>query len=93
FSSRLNIHQIRGQHSTIIHYSLPGSKTGSKVKLDIFDLKGSLLRSLSGFVAGTVNNVSWDEKDSAGKLVNNGTYILRLTSANINLSERFTIIR
>lgn len=93
FSSRLNIHQIRGQHSTIIHYSLPGSKTGSKVKLDIFDLKGSLLRSLSGFIAGTVNNISWDEKDSAGKLVNNGTYILRLTTSNVNLSERFTIIR
>ena len=89
----MNIHQIRGQHSTIIHYSLPGSKTGSKVKLDIFDLKGSLLRSLSGFNAGTINNVSWDEKDSSGKLVNNGTYILRLTSGNVNLSERFTIIR
>ncbi len=93
FSPRLNIYQIKGHNSTIIHYSLPDSKTGSKVKLEIFDLKGCLLRTISGFISGAINNVSWDEKDSAGKLVDNGTYILRLTSANISTSERFTIIR
>lgn len=93
FSSKVSIHKIRGQNITLIHYSLPDAKMGSKVKLEIFDLKGSILRSFSGFNAGAMNNVSWDEKDSAGKLVNNGTYLLRLTSGNINLSERFTIIR
>ncbi len=93
FSSKISIHKISGQNITLIHYSLPDAKMGSSAKLEIFDLKGSLIRSLSGIIAGAMNNVSWDEKDSAGKLVNNGTYLLRLTSGNINLSERFTIIR
>ncbi|HEX2959624.1 MAG TPA: twin-arginine translocation signal domain-containing protein [Chitinispirillaceae bacterium] len=93
YSSSVNVHKVKGQNITLIHYSLPEAKIGSETKLDIFDLRGSLVRNLSGLVAGAVNNVSWDEKDTAGKLVNNGTYILRLTSGNLNLSEKFTVIR
>ncbi|HEX2957056.1 MAG TPA: twin-arginine translocation signal domain-containing protein [Chitinispirillaceae bacterium] len=93
YSPNIGVHKIKGQNVTLIHYSLPDVKIGSEAKLDIFDLRGSLVRSLSGFIAGAVNNVSWDEKDTLGKLVNNGTYILRLSSGKVNLSEQFTIIR
>ena len=77
--------------STIIRYELPKD---SQVKLDIFDVKGRYIRSLSDNTeaAGT-HNVQWDSRDSQGRKVPNGVYFYTITTNDFTQTNKMVFIK
>lgn len=62
---------------TIISYSLPYRL--SKLKLEVYDVKGRKLRSLAdGILVSNRGSLIWDGKDETGRWVPSGIYILYL---------------
>ncbi|HOH60773.1 MAG TPA: FlgD immunoglobulin-like domain containing protein [Candidatus Cloacimonadota bacterium] len=67
------------RESASIQVTLP--KTGS-ADLSIFNLRGQKVREISASsLSGGQHQLVWDGKDSSGKIVNPGVYIIRLRSA------------
>jgi hypothetical protein len=85
-------HQIKG-HSTLIDFSLPKEHIGKEALLEIFDTKGSLVRSFSPKVQGIKNHISWDERDGHGSLSAGGMYVIRLAAGNLREASQFSIVR
>jgi hypothetical protein len=85
-------HHING-HNTFIEFMLPQEHVGKEAIIEIYDVKGALVRKLSRKVLGVRNNLSWDEKSERGALVSKGTYIAQLISSGKRASAPFTIVR
>jgi hypothetical protein len=62
--------------STIVHLS----RSGQMGRLRVFDLKGSMVRSLQGSDSG---GVDWDLCDERGERVRPGTYLVRETASGL----------
>jgi hypothetical protein len=84
---------IEGTNNTFIEFSLPDGHDAGDAMVRIFDAKGSLVRTLSQKVLGSVNHVVWDETDSYSAPVSRGTYIAELASGLYRGSVRFVIVK
>lgn len=63
-------------------------------KLEIYNLKGELVNTLaSGWHNLGTHQVLWNGKDARGMQVTSGTYIYRLTSADVSFSKTVTLIK
>ena len=77
--------------STTISYEV--GRTGNAT-LEIFNLRGELIRTLKeGWHFNGRHQVSWDGKDNSGMQVPSGTYIYRLSSAEVSFSKRVTFMK
>jgi hypothetical protein len=77
--------------STTISYSL---KSDSIAKLNIYNLKGQLVRTLLSEAKKAGNyNVLWDGKDNAQRNVASGVYLYRLNVNNETLQRRMLLIK
>jgi len=86
-------HQINGHNSTFIEFKLPQEHTGNNAAIEIYDVRGTLVRKFSHKVSGVLNHFSWDEKDVQGSPVSNGTYVVRLNAGSIQASTPCSIMR
>jgi hypothetical protein len=84
---------IQGHNSTFIEFTLPHNHVGRDALLELYDIKGALVRRYTQKVLGATNHFSWNNKDASGKQVSLGTYVVRLTSGNICLSSWFSTMR
>ena len=75
--------------STEIRFQIPDYRQNEDIKIDIYNLKGQLIRELkiqnSKF---KINSVIWNGKDSNGKLVSSGIYYYKL---NLGSNVEFPI--
>ena len=77
--------------TTTISYSLPEA---SKTKLDIYNLKGQLVKSLiNADQAAGRHNAIWDGEDSNNHKVASGVYLYRLSSSNKNITKRMLLMK
>ncbi|MDD4277894.1 MAG: FlgD immunoglobulin-like domain containing protein [Candidatus Cloacimonetes bacterium] len=77
--------------TTTISYSLPEV---SKTKLDIYNLKGQLVKSLiNADQAAGRHNAIWDGKDSNNHQVASGVYLYRLSSPSKSLTKRMLLMK
>jgi len=66
----------------------------SRVTLQIFDIRGSLIRTLvDGSLSGGAHSVTWDGRDRAGRKVGSGSYIYRLQSGEYSQSRMMVILK
>lgn len=84
---------IKGHRGTFIEFRLPHDLAGHDAQIDLYDIKGALVRRHSQKVLGALNHFSWDNTDDSGKQVSLGAYIVRLTSGRIHLSTKFVTLR
>ena len=76
---------------TTIEYEI--GRTGD-AKLQIFDLKGQLVRTLAdGWHFHGKHTIEWDGTDNNGSRLASGTYIYRLSSTEVSLSKRITLLK
>ncbi len=76
---------------TNIGYNLPASAV---VKLDVFDLKGALVRTLINQSQGAgMHFIQWDGLDARGRSVPAGTYQYVLTTNGVVLSKRLIVLK
>ena len=77
--------------STAINFRL--SATG-QVKLDIFDLRGRLVRRLvKQELSAGPHVISWDGRDAAGSAVASGAYFYRLNANGQSYSRKMTLLK
>jgi hypothetical protein len=76
---------------TALPFSLPAS---ARVRLDVFDIGGRLVRTLvDGRVGPGEHVVAWDGHDRAGRLVESGVYFYRFQSDRGDAVRRAVILR
>lgn len=81
--------------STVISYVVPGSSgSAANVRLEIFDLRGHLVRSLvNERKTGGEYSVHWDGKDQNGSRINSGIYIYRLQTGEMTAFRKMTLLK
>jgi len=72
-------------------FRLKGLNPLEPMKLQIFNLKGQLIRSIASESAKS--EIAWDAKDEAGKDVANGIYFVRLSQAGRSVTKKVTRIK
>ena len=66
----------------------------SLVKLEVFDLRGHLVRTLEdGPRPAGQNEVKWDGRDDGGREVPSGGYFYRLTGSQETLTDKMMLVR
>ncbi|MFQ5869122.1 MAG: FlgD immunoglobulin-like domain containing protein, partial [Candidatus Zixiibacteriota bacterium] len=77
--------------STKISYRL---REPALTKLEIFNLRGELVRSLVNEVQSPGSyQVDWDGTDSEGREVSSGLYFYRLTSGEVSQTQKMSLLR
>ncbi len=89
--SGIRVAHLAGQGTAFIEFSLPAASKGKNAVIDIFDMKGTLVHSLKRQVAGTVNQVAWNEKTTKGRRVPSGVYMIRVTAGSVQVSDKLTV--
>ena len=65
-------------------------KTDSPVRVSIYNIKG---QKVSQWLSEGAKHLAWDGKDSAGKPVSEGIYLIRISAGKETLNKRVTLIR
>ncbi|NIM19057.1 MAG: M6 family metalloprotease domain-containing protein [Candidatus Latescibacteria bacterium] len=77
--------------STTIYFYLPAE---SKIRLEIFDVSGRLVRALATGVFQTGPHRSeWDGRNQNGERVSSGVYVYRLTAGKQMLSRKMVVLK
>jgi sugar lactone lactonase YvrE len=67
------------------------STTTALGKLSVYDVGGHLIRSFN--LASVAGRIVWDGRNSSGRAVTPGVYLLRLTDGRTTASRRLTILQ
>ena len=77
--------------TTTIDYSLPEA---SKVRLDIYNVKGQLVRTLlNGDMPAGMHSVLWDGRDNNNAAVASGVYFYRVSSPKATQTKRMLLMK
>lgn len=78
--------------STTIKYALPQE---GRVKVAIYDINGSLVRTLFNEVqsAGVHNDLTWNGSNDNGSIVASGTYIVRISFDNSVITKKVLFLK
>ena len=81
-------------NQTLLKYGVPEAMQSLPVQIQVFDISGRLVRTLSGShgSAGVQQSV-WDLRDDAGSQVRSGIYFYRLKVGVVEKVERLMVIR
>ena len=80
-------------NETMIKYGVPEAMQGLPVQIQVFDISGRLVRTLSGAHGSAVQQSVWDLRDDAGSQVRSGVYFYRLRVGKTEKVERLMVIR
>ena len=75
---------------TKFSFNLPAA-AGSEYKIDIFDVTGRHVRTLSGLSSGNQEVVAWNLKDDTGFVVGAGVYLFRFESSVVNTNGKIVV--
>jgi len=77
---------------TCVSFALAASQN---VSLKIYDLKGSIVRTLLDEVVVSTDQheVIWDGRDDHGQLVPAGVYVYRLEAETFSAAKRMTLLK
>jgi hypothetical protein len=89
---------LRGCHpnpfnpATVVSYDVP--KPGGKVSIEVFDLRGRLVRTLlDGVKPPGRRRVAWMGTDSNGQAVSSGVYFCRMTADGYERTAKLTLLK
>ncbi|MDD5528769.1 MAG: PQQ-binding-like beta-propeller repeat protein [bacterium] len=74
---------------TKISFTLPKK---SFVNLDIYDITGKLVKSLSGNYTEGKHSIGWNAKDNQGRKIKTGVYLCRLKANSYTITRKITVI-
>jgi hypothetical protein len=83
---RLDVFPNPSSGKTEVHFASPYEST----KLSVYDVGGHLIRSYN--LTTSAGRIVWDGKNSSGRAVTPGVYLLRLTDSRETVSRRVTIL-
>jgi hypothetical protein len=86
----ISAHQLDRFGSIAIEFKVPESQIGKDASIEIFNLKGMLVKTFHEPVLGIVNHFSWDGKHGGG-VISKGRYALRLACGSLRQASNFSI--
>lgn len=80
--------------STLIAFTIPYDLTNNFVELNVYDVRGRLVKTLVNEVLSAGNYiVRWEGDNSSGQHVASGVYFYKIQAGNINKSEKMILLR
>ncbi len=80
--------------TTTIAYLVPAGSAGNQVRLDIYDVKGRLIKTLANSPAEAGSHrVIWDGYDNSGQPVTSGLYFYRLQAGSFTEVKRLVMLK
>jgi len=80
--------------STTIRYAVPEGAGQIQVRLDVFNLRGQLVRNLVSAMRGAGEyGIEWDGLDSAGRRTPSGIYFYRLTTPSFKATRKMILLK
>ncbi len=80
--------------STIINFTIPKNKSGSNVKIRIYNSNGELIKLLFNDLLPSGNYLAkWDGTNDLGKIVSSGVYLYNITVDNLSFSSKMMMIK
>ena len=64
-----------------------------RVRLDVYDIAGRLVRSLEESFAAGAQTIYWDGRDATGRTVSAGIYALHLRAGSMSLTAKAAWVR
>lgn len=80
--------------STTISYAIPEDNGQVAVRLNVFNIRGQLVRTLVDQSQGPgTYNVNWDGADSRGRRIGSGVYFYRLVAADFVSTRKMVVLK
>ena len=80
--------------ATAISYSVPESTSAEHVSIEVFDIRGRLLRVLvDGIKTGGEYSVFWDGRDEAGRILPSGAYLYRMKAGRFTATRKMLLVK
>jgi hypothetical protein len=80
--------------SVHVRLGIPASQPGQKVSVDIFDVRGRLVRQVAGGILEPgFHDIEWNGKDARDERVSSGIYFVRVSRKDLSTSEKVVVVR
>ncbi len=79
-------------HQVVITYSLPKGSIANRGAIEIYNMRGQVIRRISLQSLGQKGRIIWDRKDFRGNPVSLGTYIMKINYGNYNQVMKLNLI-
>lgn len=89
--ARLRIFHTPDKHSVFIEFEIPSSYKGKVAEVAIVNVRGVLIRRLYHKILGLRTRVVWDGKDTAGRRVASGKYVITAKIDELNLINSLSL--
>jgi hypothetical protein len=71
----------------------PEDFSGDKARVEIYNIRGKLVKRIDHAVPGIRSRVIWDGRDAGNRLVSNGKYIVKAFVGTRTLQTYFTVVK
>ncbi|MBW7997548.1 MAG: T9SS type A sorting domain-containing protein [Candidatus Glassbacteria bacterium] len=80
--------------STTINYQIPDDAGSVQFRLNVYDIRGRLIRTLDkGMKGAGTYSVFWDGTDNYGRQVSSGVYFYRFISSEYNVTRKMIMLK
>jgi len=80
--------------SVHVRLGIPSSQLGQKVSVDIFDVRGRLVRQVTdGILEPGFHDIEWNGRDARDERVSSGIYFVRVSRKDLSMSAKFVVVR
>ena len=80
--------------STTISYAIPEGSSQVGVKLNVFNIRGQLVRTLIDQTQGPgTYNVNWDGSDDRGRQISSGVYFYRIQAGDYVSTRKMVVLK
>jgi hypothetical protein len=89
----LQVSHLPNQGLITVRYTVPQIRIGQQAAIEIVNMKGNRVFSTKRTIGGAVNRESWNGKSVSGNRAPAGTYIVRVSTGNIRMTEHIILTR
>lgn len=89
----LTVHPNPARSYALLDLMTPAGFKGKKVSLEIFNMRGKLVRKIDRPVQGIKNRIVWDGKDARNRTVTSGRYVVKARLGAKVLSAAITVMQ
>jgi flagellar hook assembly protein FlgD len=77
-----------------LRLGIPASQAGEKVRVDVFDVTGRLVRCVSDkALEPGYNDIEWNGMDTNDKRVSSGIYFVHVSRKDTNVNRKIVLVR